>query len=178
MIVYHAAITTAPDYVARRAPHRQAHLERMLELRARGIVVGGGPAPEGGSVDLFYQVSEPGQITPIITEDPYYASGAWTGYQLRTFAQFVEPWEVAPVVTDGSRRVILAEGVATDPDMATFALIDLRGAGRLAFGGFFEGGQTLGLFRTSNPDEAVGWLRETGFWKPEGLTTRPLLWVL
>lgn len=178
MVVYHAAITTAPDYLERRAPHRQAHLERLLDLRARGVVIGGGPAPDGRSADVFYRVNEPDQITPLIEEDPYHASGAWTGYKLCTFAQFVEPWELPPLVTDGSRRATLAEGLASDPDMATFSLIELRGAGRLAFGGFFEGGRTLGLFRTADPDEALGWLKETGFWKSESLSARPLLWVL
>ncbi|MBI4611548.1 MAG: hypothetical protein HY726_21365 [Candidatus Rokubacteria bacterium] len=178
MIVYHAAITTAPDYVERRAPHRQSHLERFLRLRAQGVVIGGGPAPDGRTADLFYRVAEPGQITALIEEDPYYANGAWTGYRLRTFAQFVEPWELPPLVTDGSRKATIAEGTASEPDMATFALIELRGAGRLAFGGFFEDGQTLALLRTPDPDEALGWLSGTGFWKAETLTGRPLLWVL
>jgi len=178
MIVHHAAITAAPDYLERRAPHRQAHLERLLELRARGIVIGGGPAPDGKTADVFYRVNEAGQIKSLIEEDPYYVNGVWTGYRLQTFVQFVEPWELPAVVTDGSRKGILAEGVTADPDMATFALIELRGAGRLAFGGFFEGGQTLGLFRTADAEEALGWLSDTGFWKPESLTSRPLVWVL
>lgn len=178
MIVYHAAVTTAPDYLERRAPHRQAHLERLLELRARGIVIAGGPAPDGKTADVFYRVTEPSQIAPLIEEDPYYVNGVWTSYRLRTFAQFVEPWELPPVVTDGSRQGIIGEGIVTDPEMATFALIELRGAGRLAFGGFFADGQTLGLFRTGDPDEALGWLGETGFWKPESLVARPFLWVL
>lgn len=178
MIVYHTAITVAPDYLERRAPHRQAHLDRLLHLRAQGIVIGGGPAPDGSNAEVFYRVNEPGQITLLIEEDPYYTNGAWTGYRLRTFSQFVEPWELPPVVTDGSRRVTIAEGVAADPEMATFALIEFRGAGRFAFGGFFEGEQMLGLFRTADSDEALGWLRETGFWKPESLTARPFLWVL
>ncbi|MFQ5520498.1 MAG: hypothetical protein ACE5FK_03800, partial [Candidatus Methylomirabilia bacterium] len=118
------------------------------------------------------------QITPLLEEDPYYTHGAWTEYQLRSFGQFLEPWESSPVVTDGSRTATLAEGIATEPEMAMFALIEFRGSGRLAYGGFFEGGQMLGLFRTADPEEARGWLRETGFWKPESLTGRPLLWVL
>ncbi len=178
MIVFHAAITTAPDYLQRRAPHRQAHLERVLQLRQKGIVIGGGPTPDGRAADLFYRVGEPGQIKSLIEEDPYYANGVWTGYGLRSFIQFIEPWELPPVVTDGSRPATIAEGVATDPDMANFALIELRGSARLAFGGFFEGGLTLGLFKTGDPGEALGWLGETGFWDAASLTARPLLWVL
>jgi hypothetical protein len=62
--------------------------------------------------------------------------------------------------------------------MATFALIELRGAGRLAFGGFLEGGVTLGLMKTADSDEASGWLADTGFWKNETLTARALLYAL
>ena len=50
----------------------------------------------------------------------------WTSYEPRTFAQFVEPWRLGPVVTDGSRRVTLVEGTAPDVEMASFALIEAR----------------------------------------------------
>jgi hypothetical protein len=62
--------------------------------------------------------------------------------------------------------------------MAQFALIEMRGAGRLAFGGFFEGGQTLALVSTADADEARRWFSESGFWDAGRLTTRPLLHVL
>jgi hypothetical protein len=34
------------------------------------------------------------------------------------------------------------------------------------------------MLKTADPAEARGWFTETGFWKPEALTTRPLLHVL
>ncbi len=178
MLVYHAAITPAEDYLERRAPHRQAHLERIVGLRAQGLVIGGGPAPDGQTVDLFYRVTQPPEVVPLIEEDPYYLGKAWTAYTLRSFSQFIEPWELPPVVTDGSRQAVLVEGVALEPEMATFALIELRGAGRLQFGGFFEGGITLAFMKTADGGEALGWLAETGFWTRESLTARPLLHVL
>ncbi len=114
----------------------------------------------------------------LIEDDPYYLGRVWTAYILRTFSQFIEPWELPPVVTDGSRRVTFVEGVAREPEMATFALIELRGAGRLAFGGFFEGGATLALLKTADSAEASGWLADTGFWKNDALTARPYLYAL
>jgi hypothetical protein len=54
----------------------------------------------------------------------------------------------------------------------------MRGAGRLAFGGFFEDGRTLAIAKTTDPDEALRWFTETDFWKPDALTTRPWLHVL
>jgi uncharacterized protein YciI len=178
VVIYHAAITTVSDYLERRAPYRQAHLERIVELRARGLVVGGGPSPDGKSVDIFYRVTQPSEITRLIEEDPYWKGKAWVEYKLRSFSQFVEPWELPPLVTDGSRVATIVEGTAEDPELATFALIELRGAGRLAFGGFLDDGTTLALLRTGDASEAPNWLADTGFWKTERLSARPLLWVL
>ena len=178
MIVFHLAITTAEDYVAKREPHRRAHLDRLQGLRAAGIVVGGGPAPDGRRVDIFYRLQQPGQVASVVEEDPYFLAGAWTGYTPRSFTQFVEPWEHVPLVVDGSRMATIVEGPAADEDMAQFALIEARGAGRLAFGGLFEGARTLAVMKTPRADEAIGWLADTGFWKKDGLSARPWLHVL
>ncbi|OGL21389.1 MAG: hypothetical protein A3G97_06680 [Candidatus Rokubacteria bacterium RIFCSPLOWO2_12_FULL_69_21] len=178
MLVYHAAITAAENYLERRVSHRKAHFERIVGLRAQGFVIGGGPAPDGRTADIFYRVAQPPDVVRLIEDDPYYLGKVWTAYALRPFSQFIEPWELPPVVTDGSRRATLLEGMARDPDMATFALIELRGASRLAFGGFFEEGTTLALLNTADSAEASGWLAATGFWKNETLTARALLYAL
>ncbi len=178
MIVFHVAVSTADDYVARREPHRRMHLERLQGLRAAGIVVGGGPAPDGRGVDMFYRLQQPAQVKSVVEEDPYFVGGAWTGYAPRSFTHFVEPWEQVPLVLDGSRVATIVEGTAVDPDMAEFALIEARGAGRLAFGGFFDGARTLAVLKTPRADEAIGWLADTGFWTKDGLSARSWLYVL
>jgi hypothetical protein len=178
VIVFHVAITAADDYLTRREAHRRAHLERLQGLRAAGILIGGGPAPDGRTADIFYRLQQPAQLEHAIEEDPYWAGGVWTRYEPRSFTQFVEPWEMVPVVIDGSRKVTIVEGPTTDHDMAQFALIEMRGAGRVHLGGFFEGGQTLALAKIADPQEAIRWFAETGFWKPGALTARPLLHVL
>ena len=111
-------------------------------------------------------------------EDPYWVGGAWTHYETRCFSQFVEPWEMVPVVLDGSRTVTVVEGPVAEHDMAQFALIEMRGAGRLHLGGFFEDGQTWALMKTADAAEARRWFADTGFWKTDALTARPLLHVL
>jgi uncharacterized protein YciI len=178
MIVYHVAIRAAADYRTRREAHRKAHLERILGLRARGLCLGGGPAPDGQTADLFYRTDQPGDLARLIEEDPYFTGGVWTGYEPRTFSQFLEPWELPPPVFDGSRHVTLVEGETADVEMASFALIEARGAGRMAFGGFFAGGQTLCLMRTADPSEAVAHLDDTGLWTSGTLRGRSLLHVL
>ena len=178
MIVSHVAIETVEDYLVRREPHRAAHLERLVALRTRGLCVGGGPAPDGRTADVLYRTEQPGDLTRLIEEDPYVTGGVWIAYRVRTFSQFLEPWEVPPLVLDGSRRVTLVEGETPDVEMASFALIEARGAGRMTLGGFFPDGRTLCLMRASDPDEAVASLNDTGLWTPETLRGRPLLHVL
>jgi hypothetical protein len=85
---------------------------------------------------------------------------------------------MVPVVLDGTRRATIIEGPTAQHDMAQFALIEMRGAGRLAFGGFFEDGNTLAVVNTADGDEAIRWFAETDFWKPDALTARPWLHVL
>ncbi|HXU87917.1 MAG TPA: hypothetical protein VFQ62_03625 [Methylomirabilota bacterium] len=178
MIVFHMAVATSPDYLARREPHRRAHIERLQALRAAGILIGGGPSPDGTRVDLFYRLQQPHQVASAMEEDPYFLAGAWTGYTPRSFTQFVEPWEAIPVVLDGSRVATIVEGPVGHHDMAQFALIELRGAGRLAFGGFFDDGSTLAVVKTGKADEAIDALAGSGFWARETLTGRPWLYVL
>ena len=178
MIVYHVAVTPVTDYVVRREPHRRDHIERLQGLRAAGILLGGGPSPDGTRVDLVYRLQQPWQVKPAMEEDPYWIGGAWTHYAPRSFAQFVEPWEMVPVVLDGSRAQTIVEGPVAQHDMAQFALIELRGAGRLHLGGFFEDGQTWALMKTADAAEARGWFVETGFWNGDAVTTRPFLHVL
>src|SRR5438552_3008440 len=178
MIVFHVAITAAEDYLTRREGYRRGHIERLQGLRAASILIGGGPAPDGKTADIFYRLQQPTQLKNAIEEDPYWTGGVWTRYEPRSFAQFVEPWEMVPVVLDGSRKVTIVEGPVTDHAMAQFALIEMRGAGRVGFGGFFEDGRTLALVKTADPAEALRWFGESGFWKPAELAARPLPHVL
>ena len=90
----------------------------------------------------------------------------------------MEPWEAVPLVLDGSRAATIVEGPVGHHDMAPFALIELRGSGRLAFGGFFDDGGTLAVVKTPKPDEAVDALAASGFWERQTLTARPWLYVL
>ena len=55
--------------------------------------IGGGPAPDGQTADLFYRADQPGDLTRLVEDDPYFTGGVWTAYEPRTFAQFLEPWE-------------------------------------------------------------------------------------
>ena len=179
MTVVHVRFTCSEDYLVRREPVRRAHIERLMRLRAAGALVAGGPAPDGRSAELFYRVPHRDALRAIVEEDPYHEVGAWTAYVPRDFETFVDPWEPAPpVILDGSRPAAAVEGPAADRDMAQLALVELRGAGRVVFGGFFPDGGTLAVARTADADEAAGWLAETGSWKVGDLAVRPWLYVI
>src|SRR5947199_9515423 len=86
MIVFHVAITAAEDYLTRREGYRRGHIERLQGLRAASILVGGGPAPDGKTADIFYRLQQPTQLKNAIEEDPYWTGGVWTRYEPRSFA--------------------------------------------------------------------------------------------
>jgi uncharacterized protein YciI len=178
VIVYHVFIETAEGYLTRRRPYRQANLEYLMSLRAKGLVIAGGPAPDGNSADVFCRVQQPEDVKPLIEGSPFFVNGLWTGYTPRSFSRFLEPWELSAPMPDESRVAIIVEGAAADVEMASFALIEARGAGRMSFGGFFEDDGTLALMRAADTDEAVAHLEQTGFWKPGTLHGRSLLQVL
>jgi uncharacterized protein YciI len=178
MIVVTVEVTCAEDYLARREPHRRAHIERLLALRAAGTLVAGGPAPDGRRADLYYRLPALEALRPVVEEDPYFRAGAWTAYAPRRFETFVDPWEAPPVVLDGSRPASIVEGPTADPELAQLALVELRGRGRLAFGGVLSGGDTHAVLATASSEDARHWLEETGSWAADRLSARPWLYVL
>ena len=150
----------------------------LAEKQPPDVGAGDQQEPDGRGVDLVYRLPQAAELRTIVEEDPYWTAGAWTGYAPRSFTVYVEPWEQVPIVLDGSRRATVVEGRVAEPDMAQVALIEMRGAGRVAFGGFFEDGETFALTKGGDAAEALGWFKEAGFWAPESLRARPLLWVL
>jgi len=178
VIVFHVLVTTADGYLTRRLPYRQANLEYLMQLRARGLVIAGGPAPDGRSCDLFLRVTEASQVAPLVEGSPFFVNGLWTGYTSRTFAQFLEPWTSAPPRPDETRLATVVEGEAADAELASFALVEERGAGRLLLGGFFSPVQGLALMTIGEPADAVAALTATGQFAPDTLRGRPLVHVI
>ena len=178
MIVYHVLVTTAEGYLTRRLPFRQANLEYLMALRARGLMIAGGPAPDGLSCDLFCRAQQPGDVDRLVEGSPFFANGLWTGFTPRSFAQFVEPWQAAAPRADESRIATVVEGTAPDVEMASFALIEARGAGQMLLGGFFADGASIAVMQTAEPAAGVAALDGTGLFTPGSLRGRPLIHVI
>lgn len=175
MVVLHLAVS-CPDPDAVPAADRDTHHAQLEAWRAAGYLIGLGTAPDGRSAELVCRLARAEQLDRLWAEDHLAARGLWTGGTVRSFTVFVEPWELPP--PDPARQAVVVEGPVLEADLAQFALIELRGTGRMAFGGLFAGGGTWALLRTADPVEAVGWLGETGMWAPAALAARPLGWLL
>jgi uncharacterized protein YciI len=178
VIVYHVAITTADDYLTRREAHRQTSFEHLMGLRAHGMIIAAGPAPDGRSCDLFCRVQQPGDIEKVVQTSPLFVDGLWTGYSPRSFAEFLEPWELPPPRPDETRLATLVEGATPDAEMASFVFIEERGAGRLLFGGFFPDGSSLAFMTSADPAAAIAPLDASGLFTTGTLRARPLLHIL
>lgn len=174
MHFYHVSIAAEPR--AGTEAQERASLERLARLRAEGVVIGAAVAPDHRRVDLFCALEDPRHAAHLVEPSPLFAHGVWTGYTSRCFERFLEPWALPPL--DPARQAVVVEGGAADVDMASFVLVEARGAGRLAFGGFFDDGSMLAVTRTADPVEARSWLAATGVWDATSLGARPVLHVL
>jgi hypothetical protein len=174
VIVYHVAVTTADDFPSRREPLRQAAFEYWMALRAAGALIAGGVARDGASYDLVCRTRQPADLPGLIEKTPFFAERLWTAYTPRTFSQFVEPWQLAPPRPDETRIATIVEGRTPDAEMASFALIEERGAGRLYCGGFFPDGASLAVMTASEPDAALAALDGSGLFTPGSLRARSI----
>jgi uncharacterized protein len=79
-----------PDYVERRAAHRQEHLRRAWAAHERGELVLGGAFddPIDGAV-LLFQGDSPAAAEAFARTDPYVTSGLVTRWRVRTWTTVV-----------------------------------------------------------------------------------------
>ncbi len=178
MIVYHVAVATADDFLTRSEPHRQASFEYLMALRGHGVVIAAGPAIDGRSYDLVCRAQQPDDIAKVVEPHPFFLHGLWTAYTPRSFAQFLEPWELPAPRPDEARTATVVDGATPDAEMASFAFIEERGAGRLLFGGFFADGSSLAFMTIAEPAAAVARLASSGLFTPGSLRARPVIHIV
>ena len=77
-----------PDIAARRAPYREAHLEMVRELHARGALLMAGAAgdPIEGAL-LVFTAEDSSVVDEFVAQDPYVREGLVTAWRVR-------PWNV------------------------------------------------------------------------------------
>jgi len=170
-VTYHVRFDCGEAYRRDRLRYRPAHLAQLTGLRTDGRVVAAGPEPDGYRAHIFYRVASLGELGLLLADNVFYRAGLFTGHLARRFTQAVEPVELPPV--DAGLKAMIVEGTPSDVESARAGLAVLQRAGRLAIGGILEDGAALAVVRSSDPDEARGWVRKAGGWQAPGLTARP-----
>jgi len=168
--IYHVHFTCAPDYMARRLPFRPAHLKQLGTLREQKLVVAGGPEPDGTAANIFYRVADRAELSGLLDDNEFNKAGLFTASCPRAFSEFLDPIDRPPL--DAGLAATIVEGTARDRAAARAGLDALQRDGRVAFGGFFEGGAALAVVRSSSPDEAVTWLTGAGGWERAAMSAR------
>jgi len=75
------------DVLERRAPVREAHLERLRQLFAEGKVITIGPTKDLTKVFGVYEAPDEASARAWVEADPYWQAGVWTEYTLMEWIQ-------------------------------------------------------------------------------------------
>lgn len=86
----HYALTyeVVPDFIERRTPHREAHLQRVRHAHARGLLLLAGALgdPPDGAL-LVFRAESAAPAEEFARTDPYVVEGLVTAWRVR-------PWNV------------------------------------------------------------------------------------
>ncbi|MCU0525347.1 MAG: YciI family protein [Elainella sp. Prado103] len=75
------------DVLEKRAPYRQAHLDRLAQLKAAGSLITLGPTQDLTQVFGVYEAADESTVRQLIEDDPYWQHGIWTGYEVKEWIQ-------------------------------------------------------------------------------------------
>lgn len=79
--------TYCDDVLEKRAPYRQAHLDRLADLKATGAVFTIGPTQDLRKVFGVYDATDEAAVRQLIEADPYWQHGIWTSYEVYEWIQ-------------------------------------------------------------------------------------------
>jgi uncharacterized protein YciI len=86
----HFALTydVVPNFIERRTPHREAHLQRVRDAHARGLLLLAGALgdPPDGAL-LVFSAESAAPVEEFARTDPYVTEGLVTAWRVR-------PWNV------------------------------------------------------------------------------------
>jgi uncharacterized protein len=95
----HFALTydMVENFVERRQPYRQAHLQSINDAHARGLIVMAGPLgdpPDGGL--LIFRADSPAPVEEWVRADPYVTNGIVVGWKVRPWNLVIGAEPAAP----------------------------------------------------------------------------------
>jgi len=71
----------------KRAPYRQAHLDRLTQLKAAGSLITIGPTQDLTKVFGIYDADSESAARHLVEDDPYWKHGIWTEYSIKEWIQ-------------------------------------------------------------------------------------------
>jgi len=88
----------APDYLARRAEFREAHLAKAWAAHARGdLILGGALADPVDGAMLLFAGESPSVAEAFAREDPYVLNGLVTRWRVREWSTVAGTLAAAPI---------------------------------------------------------------------------------
>ncbi|MBI4784484.1 MAG: YciI family protein [Oscillatoriophycideae cyanobacterium NC_groundwater_1537_Pr4_S-0.65um_50_18] len=75
------------NVLEKRAPYRQAHLDRLAELKAAGSLITIGPTKDLTRVFAVYEADDEAAARQLVEADPYWQNGIWTEYEILEWIQ-------------------------------------------------------------------------------------------
>ncbi len=79
--------TYCDDVLQKRAPYRQAHLDRLQSLKTEGKLFTIGPTQDLKKVFGVYIAEDEGSARELIEADPYWQNQIWTSYEIYEWIQ-------------------------------------------------------------------------------------------
>ncbi len=87
VLIYHVV----DDYIARRTPHRQAHLRLAREFHSRGeLILGGALADPVDQALLVFRSPDKTAVEEFVQNDPYISNGLVTRWEIRPWTVVIE----------------------------------------------------------------------------------------
>lgn len=71
----------------KRAPYRQAHLDRLAQLKNSGALITLGPTQDLTRVFGVYEAPDETAVRQLVEADPYWQNGIWTDYEVLEWIQ-------------------------------------------------------------------------------------------
>ncbi len=75
------------NVLEKRAPYRQAHLDRLTQQKEAGVLITMGPTKDVTKVFAIYDADDEATVRQLVESDPYWAGGIWTDYEIHEWVQ-------------------------------------------------------------------------------------------
>lgn len=75
------------DVLEKRVPYRQAHLDRLAQLKEAGVLITLGPTKDVTKVFGVYEAADEAAVRKLVEDDPYWQNGIWTEYSVMEWIQ-------------------------------------------------------------------------------------------